>query len=181
MFCRPLKWALNTSFRESYRNTPVSRISFSALTTVTGGEWNVDVMDADSLGAKVRQVVDEQERFCKDVQAAVAVSRETKRKITQGEAVLPKFAVGDFFLYARVRRQGVTPKLMSTCTGPWRVIGADHSHVYLVQNIVTGKAHTAHVARLRFYADAHLNITAEIKGVFQHWYAQGECRMNALM
>ena len=62
--------ALNTSFRERYRNTPycvmfgsAPRTSFSALTTVTGGEWNADVMDADSLRAKVRQVVDEQERF----------------------------------------------------------------------------------------------------------------------
>ena len=41
----------------------------------------MDVMDADSLRAKVRRVVDEQERFCKDVQAAVAVSRETKCNI----------------------------------------------------------------------------------------------------
>ena len=182
------QWALNTSFRERYRNTPycvmfgrAPRTTFSALTTVTGGEWNVDVMDADSLRAKVRQVVDEQERFCKDVQAAVAASRDTKRKIAQGKAVLPKFAIGDFVLYARVRRQGVTPKLMSTWTGPWRVVGADHSHVYSVQNIVSGKVHTAHVARLRFYADADLNITAEVKDVFQHSYAQGECRMNALM
>ena len=54
----------------------------------------MDVMDADSLRAKFRQVV-EQERFRKDVQAAVAVSRETKRKIAQGKAVLPKFAMGD--------------------------------------------------------------------------------------
>ena len=87
------------------------------------------LMDADSLRAKVRQVVDEQERFCKDVQAAVVLSRETKRKIAQGKAVLPKCAVGDFVLHARVRRQGVTPKLMSTWTGPWRVVGANHSHV----------------------------------------------------
>ena len=78
----------------------------------------MDVMDADSLRANVRRVVDEQERFCKDVQAAVAVSRDSKRKIAQRKAVLPKFAVGDFVLYARVRRQGVTPKLMSTWTGP---------------------------------------------------------------
>ena len=89
----------------------------------------MDVMDADSLRAKVRQVVYEQERFCKDVQAAVAVARETKHKIVQGKAVLPKFAVGDFVLYARVRRQGVAPKLTFTWTGPWRVVGADHSHV----------------------------------------------------
>ena len=58
----------------------------------------MDVMDADSLRANVRRVVDEQERFSKDVQAAVAESRETKRKIAQGKAVLPKFAVGDFVL-----------------------------------------------------------------------------------
>ena len=70
---------------------------------------------------------------------------------------------------------------MSTWTGPWRVVEADHSHVYSVQNIVSGKVHTAHVARLRFYADADLNITAEIKNVFQQSYARGECRMNALM
>ena len=50
-----------------------------------------------------------------------------------------------------------------------------------MQNIVSGKVHTAHAARLRFYADAHLNITAEIKDVFQHSYAQVECLMNALL
>ena len=64
------QWALNTSFRERYQSTPycvmfgrAPRTSFSALTTVTEGERNVDVMDADSLRAKARQVVDEQERF----------------------------------------------------------------------------------------------------------------------
>ena len=50
-----------------------------------------------------------------------------------------------------------------------------------MQNNVSGKVHTAHVARLRFYADADLNITTEIKDVFQHSYARGECWMNALM
>ena len=67
----------------------------------------------------------------------------------------------------------------------WSVVcgrtGADYSHVYSVQNIVSGKVHTARVARLRFYADADLNITAEVKDVCQRSYAQGECRMNALM
>ena len=54
------QWALNTSFRERNRNTPycvifgrAPRTSFSALTTVTGGEWNVDVMDADLVRANV--------------------------------------------------------------------------------------------------------------------------------
>ncbi|CAM9587765.1 unnamed protein product [Sphacelaria rigidula] len=130
------------------------RTAFSALASVTSGEWSVDVMDADPLRDEVRGVVDEQVRFCNEVQAAIAVSRETKRKLAQGQALLPKFALGDFVLYARVRRQGVTPKLMSTWTVPWRVVGADHAHVYSVQNIVSGAVHLAHVARLRFYADS---------------------------
>ena len=60
----------------------------------------------------------------------------------------------------------MTPKLMSTWIGPWRVVGANNSHVYSVRKIVSAKVHTAHVARLRFYAVADLNITAEIKDVF---------------
>ena len=99
----------------------------------------MDVMDADSLRANVRHIVDEQECYYKDVQAAVAETRETKRKIAQGKTVLPKFAVGDFVLYSRVRRQGLTPKLMSTWSDPWRVVGTDRAHVHSGQNIVSGK------------------------------------------
>ncbi|CAM9762043.1 unnamed protein product, partial [Hapterophycus canaliculatus] len=182
------QWALNTSFRERCRSSPYSvmfgrspRTDFSALVYESDSRWNVDVMDADSLRAKVRDVVAEQERFCADVRAAVAVSRDNKRNQAHGQAVLPKFAVGDFVLYDRVRRQGVTPKLMSTWTGPWRVVAAYHDDVYSVQNIFFGKVHQAHVARLRFYADATLNVTADLKHVFQHSFSQGECRMNALV
>ena len=63
------------------------RTSFSALARAAGGEWNVDVMDADSLREKVQQVVAEQERFCKAVRDAVAVSRETKRQLARGKVV----------------------------------------------------------------------------------------------
>lgn len=96
--------------------------AFPALASVTSGEWNVDVMNAYSLRDRVRGMVDEQVRFCNEVQAALAVSRKTKRKLAQGEAVLPKFAISDFVLNAGIRRQGVEPKLMFTWTGPWRVV-----------------------------------------------------------
>ena len=79
----------------------------------------MDVMDADSLRAKVRQVVDERERFCQDVQAAVAASRDTKRKIAQGKAVLPMFAIGDFVLYARcLLYTSPSPRDLSTSRMP---------------------------------------------------------------
>ncbi|CAM9105885.1 unnamed protein product, partial [Hapterophycus canaliculatus] len=82
-----------------------------------------------------------------------------ERMVKEGKAISPTFAVGDFVLFARVRRQGVTPKLMSTWTGPWCVVVADHAHVYSVHKFVAGKVHNAHVvARLRFHVDAQLNI-----------------------
>ncbi|CAN0490147.1 unnamed protein product, partial [Hapterophycus canaliculatus] len=64
---------------------------------------------------------------------------------------------------------------------PWHVVGADHVHVNSVQNIVSGKVHNAHDARLRFHADGQLNVTAEWKHVFQHSYAPGECRVDAFV
>ena len=45
-------------------------------------------------------------------------------------------------------------------TGPWRVVSAEQQHVYGLQNIVSGEVRDVHVARLRFYADAALAITA---------------------
>ena len=47
--------------------------------------------------------------------------------------------------------------------------------------IFSGTVHSAYVARLRFFADLQLHIAVELKDVFQHSYAQGECQMNALV
>ena len=79
--------------------------------------------------------------------------------------------MGDYVWVAHVRRPGLTPKLLTTWTGPWRVVGAATSHIYDVQNIPTGAIQSVHVARLRFYTDSQLHITAELKDVFQHAYA----------
>ena len=80
-----------------------------------------------------------------------------------------------------MRRPGVTPKLMATWTGPWRVVGAHHPHLFEIQNIVSGRVHTAHVARLRFYADSQLNVTADVKNVFQHAFNQGQFQMAGVV
>ena len=94
---------------------------------------------------------------------------------------LPNFEVGDHVLYARVCRPGVTPKLMATWTGLWRVVGAHHPHVFEIQNNVSGRVHTAHVARLRFYADSQRNVTADVKNVFQHVFNQGQVQMTGVV
>ena len=61
-----------------------------------------------------------------------------------------------------------------TWTGPWRVVVAERPRVYGVQNIVSGEVRDGHVARTRFYAYAALEITAELKYVFQHAFIQEE-------
>ena len=68
-----------------------------------------------------------------------------------------------------------------TCTGPWRVMVAQRPHVYIVQNIVSGEVRDVHVARMPFYADAALVITAEPKDIFQHAFMQGEFEMAAIV
>ena len=88
------------------------------------------------------------------VQERVAAERERRRKESSAGLELPNFEVGDYFLYACVRRPGVTPKLLATWTGPWRVVGTHHPHLFEIQNIVPGRVHAEHVARLRFYADS---------------------------
>ena len=39
----------------------------------------------------------------------------------------------------------------------------------------------AHVARLRFYADSQLNVTADVKNVFQHAFNQGQFQMAGVV
>ena len=84
-------------------------------------------------------------------------------------------------MYARVRRPGVTPNLMATWTGPWRVVGVHHPHLFEIQNIVSGRVHAAHVVRLRFFADSPLNVTADVKNVFQHAFNQGQFQMAGVV
>ena len=50
-----------------------------------------------------------------------------------------------------------------------------------IQNIVSGRVHTAHVARLRFYADSQLNVTADVKNVLQHAFNQGQFQIAGVV
>ena len=70
---------------------------------------------------------------------------------------------------------------MATWTGPWRGVGAHNPHLFEIQSIVSGRVHTAHVARLRFYAYSQLNVTADVKNVFQHALNQGQLQMAGVV
>ena len=57
------------------------------------------------------------------------------------------------------------------------MVGGHHTHLFEIQNIVSGRVCTAHVARVRFYADSQLNVTANVKNVIQHAFNQGQFQM----
>ena len=122
-----------------------------------------------------------QEQFHVQVQERVAAERKRRRKESSAGLELPNFELGDYVLHTRMRRPGVTPKLMATWTGPWRVVRAHHPHLFEIQNIVSGRVHTVHVARLRFYVDSQLNVTADVKNVFQHAFNQGQFQMAGVV
>ncbi|CAN0286125.1 unnamed protein product, partial [Scytosiphon promiscuus] len=77
------------------------------------------------------------------------------------------FEVGDCVLCARVRRPGVTPKLIATWTGPRRVVGAHHPHVFEIQNVVS--------------ADSQLNVAADVKIVLQDANTQEHFQMAGIV
>ena len=71
--------------------------------------------------------------------------------------------------------------MAATWTGPWRVVTAEKKRVYSVQNVISGEVRDVHVARLCFYSDSALEITSNLKEVFQHTFTQGEFEMEALL
>ncbi len=104
-----------------------------------------------------------------------------RQRSTASRGSLPDFSVGDYVLVARVRRSGSTPKLVTTWTGPWRIVTAAQQHVYGVQNIISGEVRDVHVVRIRCYADSELEITSDLKDVFQRSFTQGQFEMSALV
>eukprot|EP00903_Cladosiphon_okamuranus_P017345 g15980.t1 len=153
---------------------------FATLASSSEEEWKVDVLDAEALTQHVRHIVNAQTALHKEVLDKVESNRAKQRKAAS-RGQLPNFTVGDYVLVARVRRSGLTPKLASTWTGPWRVVTAQQEHVYGVQNIISGEVRDVHVARMRFYSDSELDITSDLKEVFQHSFNQGEFEMEALI
>ena len=91
------------------------RTSFYVLANSSAGDWNYDVLDDDQIKRALKgvlELLELPEQFHVHVLECVAAERERRRKESSAGLELPNFEVGDYVLYARVRRPGVTPKLM---------------------------------------------------------------------
>ena len=133
----------------------------------------------EHLRKHVKRMVGAQEALRGDAGDVVAAARQKSRD-RASRGVLPSFMVGDYVLVARVTRQGRNHKLVSSWTGPWRVVNDDRDHLYVVQNIVTGETRDVHVARMLFYCDAILRVTSRLQDSFQHLEHQAEYHIRGI-
>eukprot|EP00644_Phytophthora_capsici_P009199 jgi/Phyca11/102126/e_gw1.6.950.1 len=81
---------------------------------------------------------------------------------------LVNFTEGDYVLRFRVDKQSDN-KLLVTWVGPYRILRAD-AHSFLVEHLITGDKLDVHACRLKFYADASLDVTEVL---LEHISAQG--------
>ena len=173
-----VQWALNSAYRERIRSTPFQVMmgrapptAMSVLASAGQAGWDVDRLDDKRVKEMLTELVRAQEALHQDVLQRVVAERERSRK-SDSVGMLEAFAVGDYVLVARPRK---VPKLVVIWTGPWRVVSSGR-HVYAVEDIVSGQRMQVHVARMRPYSDASLDVTDELKEVVAR--IQGECELR---
>ncbi|KAE8960795.1 hypothetical protein PF011_g29976 [Phytophthora fragariae] len=93
--------------------------------------------------------------------------RLLNKKRERGENVI-NFTEGDYVLRSRVDEKSGN-KLLVTWVGSYRVLRAD-AHSFLIQHLITGAELDVHASRLKFYADASLDVTEELR---EHISSQG--------
>ena len=152
---------------------------FSALVVPGKDEWHVDSLAPESVLVKMRDLMGAQEKGREEV---LGLARKNRARMRGNESKegLPDFEVENYVLVARVRQPGITPKIVKTWTGPWRVVSKTGQHVYGVEDIVTGRSREVHIERMRPHANASLNVTAELKEVFNNLKSRGEFDMERI-
>ena len=184
-----VQFALNSACRERMGATPfqlmtgrVPRTAFSVFASDGPDGWCVkeEEFSPEMMQTSVAEWVTVQEELRREVLERVRAARDRKR-VAASTGSMPNFEVGDYVLVARVRKLGSAPKLVTTWTGPWRVVSGGSPHVYNVQDIVTGETKEVRVVRMRAYADSSLAVGAEVQGLFEMTKHQGEYEMQDIL
>ncbi|KAE9163440.1 hypothetical protein PF005_g30446 [Phytophthora fragariae] len=118
----------------------------------------------DEFLADLRASIQEMHRAVKDKRLK---QRLLNKKRERGENVI-NFTEGDNVLRSRVDEKSGN-KLLVTWVGPYRVLRAD-AHSFLIQHLIMGAELGVHATRLKFYADASLDVTEELR---EHISSQG--------
>ena len=120
-----------------------------------------------------------QEELRREVLERVRVARDRERVAASAGSML-NFEVGNYVLM-RVRKLGSAPKLVTTWTGPWRVVLSGSPHVYNVQDIVTGETKEVHVMRMRTNVDSSLAVGPVVQGLLEMTKHQDEYEIQDIL
>ncbi|KAG1694601.1 hypothetical protein DVH05_028657 [Phytophthora capsici] len=88
---------------------------------------------------------------------------------SRSKGTVCNFSEGDYVLWSRVDKRMQGNKLLVRWVGPFQVVKA-LPHSFLIRHLLTGAEYDVHGSRLKFYHDADLEVTAEIR---EHVSLQG--------
>ncbi|KAE8908896.1 hypothetical protein PF003_g6792 [Phytophthora fragariae] len=123
-----------------------------------------EVPEIDEFLADLRASIQEMHRAVKDKRLK---QRLLNKKRERGENAI-NFTEEDYVLRSRVDEK-CGNKLLVTWVGPYRVLRAD-AHSFLIQHLITGAELDVHASILKFYADASLDVTEDLR---EHISSQG--------
>jgi len=81
--------------------------------------------------------------------------------------LMPRFQNGDYVLIA-TPHSTKQHKLTATWKGPYRVLKPISDYVYSCQHLITKKDLTAHIRRIRYYSNQHIDIPVGLLDTIQH-------------
>jgi hypothetical protein len=85
------------------------------------------------------------------------------RRACKHSVIIANFTPGQFVLRANVRTVAPGNKLSARWEGPYRVIRAINSSVYVIQDLLDDSLHEVHTCRLKPYWEADLRVTVELR------------------
>jgi hypothetical protein len=92
--------------------------------------------------------------------AAARARRHATNEAVRSRLQAPDFEIGDYVLQlSRDRRH----KLQMKWLGPRRVVDTVNDLVYVIEDLLTSERSVAHATRLKFYADAAFELTADAR------------------
>jgi hypothetical protein len=80
---------------------------------------------------------------------------------------IPRFQNGDYVLIA-TPHSTKQHKLTATWKGPYRALKPISDYVYSCQHLITQKDLTAHIRRIRYYSNQHIDIPVGLLDTIQH-------------
>jgi transposase InsO family protein len=89
-------------------------------------------------------------------------SLRKNRRTRQHSVIIANFTPGQFVLRANVRTAAPGNKLSARWEGPYRVLRAINSSVYVIQDLLDDSLHEVHTCRLKPYWEADLRVTVEL-------------------